>query len=90
VTARQPGAPPEALRSPACALGADAVLVTQDPPPDQFGRAHLAGTAIRFDPAPPADGPPPGPADVSSTSLWPAVECAAACSLARPRVVAVC
>jgi hypothetical protein len=68
VTGRTPGAPPDALRPQACALGADAVLVTRDVA-DQLGHAHLAGEAIRFDapPAPPAAGEPS--TEPPSTSL---------------------
>ncbi|MFL5272126.1 MAG: hypothetical protein ACJ79E_08710 [Anaeromyxobacteraceae bacterium] len=61
VTGRMPGAPPDALKPQACALGADAVLVTRDVA-DQLGHAHLAGEAIRFD----AEPPPPAAAQPST------------------------
>jgi hypothetical protein len=53
VTAHLPRTPAEPLRRQACALGADAVLVTQDVP-DQFDRSQVSGTAIRYEAGAPA------------------------------------
>lgn len=39
---------PEALRAKACALGADAVIVTRNFVTNEFGHVLVAGTAIHF------------------------------------------
>lgn len=56
-----PAAAQAAMREQACALGADAVLVTQEFQPGAHGRYPvMAGAALRFrSPAPPAATPAP-------------------------------
>lgn len=54
-----PGRLQEAVRSKACSVGADAVIVTQDfvPPPDPGrGAPYMTGTAIKY-----REGEPPAP-----------------------------
>jgi len=43
-----PGGPLEALHGAACALGADAVIVTRNFVTDDHGHVLVAGTAIKF------------------------------------------
>ncbi len=58
VTDPPPGGAQEVLRDPACALGADAVIVTRSFVTNEFGHVLVAGTAIKYVEAPPL--PPPG------------------------------
>lgn len=62
------GSAHEALRAPACALGADAVVITKSMVVNMFDHTQVQGYAIRWttpaapDPAPPAKpAPPPDP-----------------------------
>jgi hypothetical protein len=59
VTLVGPEGPLEALRPGACALGADAVIVTRKFVTDDRGHVLVAGTAIKFTGAAPAPEPLP-------------------------------
>jgi hypothetical protein len=58
VTLAGPEGPLEALRPGACALGADAVIVTRKFVTDDRGHVLVAGIAIKF------TGPEPGPSPI--------------------------
>jgi len=65
LTVIPPGGPLEALREPACRLGADAVVVTRKFVTNELGHVLVAGTAIRYRvepaPPPPQEGGQPAP-----------------------------
>lgn len=48
----------DALREPACRLGADAVIVTRRIVTNMLGNTLVAGRAIRYAPPPPAEAQP--------------------------------
>jgi hypothetical protein len=71
-----PGGAHEALRGPACAMGADAVVVTRSMVVNLFDHTNVQGYALRWTPPPAPSSPPPaaGPAAPAPPPASPPAE----------------
>lgn len=72
VTAPPPGGAQEVLRDDACALGADAVILTRNFVTNEFGHVLVAGVAIKYvepPPLPPREREEERPPAPGSTAL---------------------